>query len=588
MGTEVQFDPEYGSDITIINDTDIPDSEVVSAINAQHPELAALTRWSQSMQTRGDSGLIKRDRYLAPRGVFQEILVAQEIAEGDDVVSNIIDTTEQLAFNRIVVECEDPDEQDIWRQIMEDIDIETRMREMWREMFVASMVHPMVWFGAPDEPYKVSGKSDKGTKRKKVFSGLRVPLGVSILDPLRVIPVGNFAFGQEQLAYLADREEIESIKSGTDPLFSKIISKQYQMEQRELATLQNETGDRRAISRENVFLLKPDAVQRLTATRSSYQRFPSIRMKSVFDLLDLKAQLREMDRQHLIGASNFILLVTKGTDDLPAKAGEVDRLAAQVKTASRIPIIISDHRVKIEIITPNVDRTLDSNRYGVIDARIASRLYQSFVTGKSSTGVGSDDSVKLIRVVARSMEARRDAIRKLVMRQVIMPTFKMNESLTSEPMLKFYPSRISMAFDPNMAVYLQDLRDRGDLSRYTTLAEIDIDEADEARKRELEAEKYDDIFVPVQVPFSAPPVDPGAPAQEDQKDPLPGNTKGDGRRGGGKTGGGGTNRQSVKSGPGRGPGKEKSRLKASLEQQQDTELQITIQQPDSEDAGGER
>lgn len=584
MGTEVQFDPEYGSDITIINDTDIPDADVFKAINEQHPELAALTRWSQNMQSRSESGLIKRDRYLAPRGVFQEILVAQEIAEDDDVVSNIIDTTEQLAFNRIVVECDDQDEQDIWRQMMDDLDIEARMREMWREMFVASMVHPMVWFGAPEEPYKVKGKSDKGVARKKTFSGLQVPLGVSILDPLKVVPVGNFIFGQEQLAYLADREEIEYIESGTDPLFSKIILKKYDMKQKELATLQNETGDRRAISYDNVYLLKPDAVRRLTSTRSSYQRFPSVRMKSIFDLLDMKAQLREMDRQHLIGASNFILLVTKGTDELPAKAGEVDRLAAQVKTASRIPIIISDHRVKIEIITPDVDRTLDPNRYGVIDSRIAARLYQSFVTGKSSTGVGGDDSLKLIRVVARSMEARRDAIRKLVMKQIILPTFKMNDALTSEPVLKFYPSRISMAFDPNMAVYLQDMRDRGDLSRYTTLAEIDIDEADEARKREMEADKYDDIFVPVQVPFSAPPVDPAAP-KGDTQDPLPGNTKGDGRRGGGKTGGGGTNRQSVKSGPGRGPAKEKaSRLKDRLAAEE-PELQITVDEPDSTPGG---
>jgi hypothetical protein len=511
------------------------------------------------MEPRSDSGLIKRDRFLAPHGVFPQISIAQEIAESDDVASNIIDTTEQLAFNRIVVECDDQDEQDIWRQIMEDIDIEARMREMWREMFIASMVHPMVFFGRAASPYKVSGRSDTGTKRKKTFDGLQVPLGLAIMDPLKIVPVGNFIFGQEQLAYIADRDEIEAIETGTDPLFSKIISKKYEVPETEMTSLQQETGDRRAVGRDNLYLMRPDAVSRLTATRSSYQRFPSVRMKSVFDLMDMKAQLREMDRQHLIGASNFILLVTKGTDTLPAKAGEVDRLAAQVKTAARIPIIISDHRVKIEIITPDVDKTLDPSRYGVLDSRIASRLYQMFVTGRASAGTGSDDSTKLVRVVARSMEARRGAIRNHVMKHVIMPTFERNDQLKAEPNLKFYPSRISLDFDPNFAVYLQDLRDRGDISRYTTLAEIDIDEADEAMKREMEAEKYDDIFTPVNVPFSAAPGDQADPNDpEDQPtDPLPGNTKGDGRRGGGKTGGGGMNRQSVKSGPGRGPAKDK-------------------------------
>jgi hypothetical protein len=556
MGSEIQYDPDFGSDITIMNDTDIADSDVIQAINDQHPELAALTRWSQTMQSgRGDSGLIKRDRFLAPQGIFAQIQVGQDIAESDDVASNIIDTTEQLAFNRVVVECDDLDEQDIWRQIMDDIDIEARMREMWREMFIASMVHPMVFFGKADVPYKVSGRSDSGTKRKKTFNDLEVPLGVSILDPLKIVPVGNFSFGQEKLAYLASREEIQYIESGTDPLFSKIIIGKYDLTERDLSNLHNETGDRRGIGRDNLYLLNPDSVTRLTATRSSYQRFPSIRMKSIFDLMDMKAQLREMDRQHLVGASNFILLVTKGTDTLPAKAGEVDRLAAQVKTAARIPIIISDHRVDIKIITPNIDRTLDPARYGVIDSRIAARLYQMFVTGRSSAGAGSDDSTKLVRVVARSMEARRSAIRSLVMRHIIMPTFEKNDSLQSEPNLRFYPSRISLEFDPNFAVYLQDLRDRGDISRYTTLAEIDLDEADEARKREMEKEKYDDIFSPVIVPFSTVPPGAAEPAPADPSSDTPGNSRGGGRRGGGKTGGGGTNRDSLRSGPGRGPAK---------------------------------
>lgn len=38
-------------------------------------------------------------------------------------------------------------------------------------------------------------------------------------------------------------------------------------------------------------------------------------MKSIFELLDLKQQLRQMDRAHLIGGSNFIVLMTMGDKD---------------------------------------------------------------------------------------------------------------------------------------------------------------------------------------------------------------------------------------------------------------------------------
>lgn len=555
-GSITEFDPEFGSNITIYNDTAIPDVDVLKSIQEQYPELAALTKWSNSLSPSTGT-MLKRERFQVPRGFFNEVEAARSVAEWDDVVSNILDTTEQLAFNRVVVECEDLDEQDIWRQIMDDIDIETRLREMWRELFVSSVVHPLTFMGTAEEPYKVTGKSDKtGTKRKKEYKGLKVPLGISILDPLKIVPAGMYRFaGQEQLVYVADREEAEAIIKG-DELFDQIITGKYTPTREELRLLQDETGARRtALASDNLFTLDSKKVFRITATRPGYQRFPTVRMKSIFDLIDMKAQLLEMDRQHLVGASNFILLVTKGTDKIPAKAGEVERLASQVKTAATIPIIISDHRVDIKIITPATDRTLMPERYSVLDSRIAARMYQMFVTGRTSAGTTSDDSTKLIRVVARSMEARRAMIRKAVMKHIIMPVFKQNDQLKSEPMLRFYPSRISLDFDPNFAVYLQDLRDRGDVSRYTTLAEIDLDEADEARKREMESDRYDDIFKPVNVPFSAPVgEDPAQPGET--KDPLPGNNKGDGRRGGGKTGGGGTTRESVRSQPGRGPAKE--------------------------------
>lgn len=164
------------------------------------------------------------------------------------------------------------------------------------------------------------------------------------------------------------------------------------------------------------------------------------------------------------------------------------------------------------------------------------------------------------------------------MKYVILPTFRANDQLLSEPRLRFYPSRITMDFDPNVALYLQDSRALGDLSRHTALAELDIEEENEAMWRKREKEKYDDFFVPPAIQYAPDPVaagpSEGAPASSPVKNApskkagpaapkQPVDTKGAGRRGGGNSNGGGTNSASPKSGPPRGPAK--SSLRAKLE-----------------------
>lgn len=571
--SETTYDPEHGSETYIVNQSGIDDKVIMSALQEQAPEIAALTRWTNDIRAR-QGGIFQRDRYVNPKGIFGEIRVAKEAAEHDDVVSNVLETTEQLAFNRVVIECEDMDEEMVWAQIMEDLQIETRMREMWRELFISSFCYPAVWFGKPEDGgYRIPGKTARGNKRKKIYDGLTVPLGMSLLDPLRVVPVGNFMFGQEQLAYIATQSEAQVINStlagenSSDLIVKRLIKGRYNATTEEMLLLKQVTLGFSGYTSgmvstfgpdySNLYLLDPDAVFRVELTRPSYERFPAVRMKSIFELLDLKAQLREMDRAYIVGATNFIILVKKGSDERPAQQRELDQLTAQVRSAARVPLIVGDHRLNIEIVTPKNDKTLSPERYNSLDSRITARLYQLFNTGNYAAGTATDDSIKLIRVVARSMESRRNMIRDAVMKNVIRPVFEMNDALKSPPKLKFYPQRISLDFDPNIAVYLQDLRDRGDISRYTTLAELDIDEADEAMKRQREAELYDDIFTPVNVPFSSPQVPPAQDQPQDQPEDQvdeqpPANTKGAGRRGGGRTGGGGANRQSLKTNPPRG------------------------------------
>jgi hypothetical protein len=118
-----------------------------------------------------------------------------------------------------------------------------------------------------------------------------------------------------------------------------------------------------------------------------------------------------------------------------------------------------------------------------------------------NTAGRQEDSLKLARVVARGMENRRHMVRRCIEKYIINPTVKANEEFTSEPKLMFYPKRIALDFDINLATFFLDLRDRGEISRDTMLSEFDFDQAEEARKRKIEKERYDSTFETA-VPYS--------------------------------------------------------------------------------------
>jgi len=574
VGSEILAD---SAGTRIINETTIADEDVMNAFNVQHPELSALVAWSSNIQSRA-GGIFERDRYLTPKCIFKQFETALDAAETDDVVSGVVETTESLAFSNITIESDEEDEEDIWNQILEDLDFYTRAREMWRELFVVSQVYVAVYWIRKD--YKVRGKTTSGNKKRKSFNNLLVPGAVSILDPLKVVPVGNFLFGKEQLAYIADRAEARSFddfiagENSSDLIIAQLLQGKYNPSREEKKYLAEITGK----NVDNLYLLNPKSVWRHTATRPAYQRFATLRMKSVFELLDLKQQLRQSDRASLIGNTNFIILVKKGTDQMPAKQGEVNLLGNQVKMAAKVPVIVSDHRVEIEIITPKMDFTLTPEKYNTLDARITSRLFQILMTGNYSAGAKGDDSIKLARVVARGMESRRNMIGQAFLKNVLLQTLKDNKEFTSVPQMHFHPRRIALDFDANVLAFYQELRDRGDLSRETILAEMDIDQGEEARRRDREKELYDKTFKPPMAMLApgaegGPPAPP-TPVAAPESGAVGGNTGRKGSTGktpGGKTDGksggrkGGMNTTSPTTKPPRGP------AKAELDEEGDEE-----------------
>lgn len=523
---------------TIVNESGLAWSDDMANVLRANPEIAQLANWANNASGRTRTGsLVHRDRFVAPRAYFDDLRVAWDAYRTDDVVAGVCDMTESLALSKIDIECDDADETDIWNQFAASVDFDSRLREIWRELFKYSTAYVATYWGTRD--FKVRGRSSKGVQRKKAFSGLHLPLAITTLDPTKIVPVSTGIWGNDQLIWLADRGEDDAIDRALDgrledPTIRQLMIGEYKLTPTDLQLIADLGGKAPA----KAYLLNPSRVFRHTLTKPGYQRVAEVQMRSIFELLDLKNLNRAADRASLIGSANFIILLKKGSKEEPANQAEINNLQNVAQGLVRLPVIFGDHRLSVEIIAPPQDGVLSREKMDVIDSRIATRLLGLVFSGGSQTGSRSDDSVKLAKVIGRNLESRRHMMRRSIEKHILRPIWESNEQLTTEPKLTFRPKRVALDFDQNLAKLIFDLRTQRELSRQTMLEELDFSEATEARRMEFEAENYDKIFNTVS-PWGQQPQNgqPGA-AMPNGGPKAQGQT---GRVKGGNRNGGGTN-----------------------------------------------
>lgn len=459
----------------------------------------AVADWVEKPRRSRDRGLFARDKFVTPSRVFEQMALAYDSAE-DDIVANVLETSESLSFHHVGFECEDSDQEDVWNQVAFDIDVDAWFRSAYRELFLVSQLYGVVLHGR--KTYKVRGKGEGGRARR-ASKDVRVPISIGLLDPLRCVPVSPDVFGNSRVAWIGSDRDMELVKGldhTDDPFVSLLFEGTYTPDAKEEADLRNE-----GIDPKKLILLNDEMVFRHYLTKSPFERWSKVRMKSIYPLLDLKHQLREMDRAFMLGGINFIVLVTRGSDSMPTTRSEVAETTSMIRTQSKSPVIVSDHRINIELITPEIDHVLSGEKWDVLDERLLMKLWGTF--SLPSQRSPREDSSSEGRVIARSLHNRRYMLAKTLERYVVKPTVEhpYNQGKLDFPTyVEFTPRRLELEFDSTVLQVIQSLRDRGDISRETILAELNFSQELEARRREKEAEEFDDIFTPVNVPFDSP------------------------------------------------------------------------------------
>ncbi|MDQ3432335.1 MAG: hypothetical protein M3467_08970 [Actinomycetota bacterium] len=509
-------------------------SDTVIAEGASMREVAStLSRWVENARSAaGRTSMFDRGAFTPPENPYDEMRAARTAMRYDDIVSGVAEITEAFAFQGVKWEGDDPDDADVFNQLSRDLNLDAVIRRMWREEYQFSQfVAASVW-GWRD--YVVRGKTKNGNKRKKTYR-VWVPVTIRILDSLKVVPVGHGPMGSSMLAWSATEAEITHYRRAfggevLDPLMTEFFLGTYEPSALERAELTEMGVDVRKL-----LLMNPDLVFRHTLTKSDYERFADVRLKSMFTLLDMKRQLLQSDRASLIGAANYILLIRKGEKDSPAQPEEMQNLHDNYNFIAKLPVIISDHRLQIDIIAPKTDFTLQVERYDVLDTRLLARLLGTLSLG--GRGQRNETNVTLSRAVAKSMENRRHMLKRTLESEIarrVLAHPRNADRFAAEPNLVYTPRNIALDIDAALIQAIMSLRTQREVSRETILEYFGLDQSAEAQRMENEEEFFDDIFR-TQIPFASPGQG-GAPTPNDTPE-APGVS---GSRGGRPVGGGRT------------------------------------------------
>ena len=577
------MDPQYGRvstgtppSISYVNESGVPQDVIDLWIrDGGYQEVASvIEKWSQSLNIADNVptlDMFNRSRRIE-REVHPHAMMARcaWVVENDDVLSTLADVIEGLMWQKCRFELIENDEEDFWNQWAATVNLDRMLREMGREIFKCSQVYVGLWWGQkiykvrdspidselqrlefekqqrdytkktaerdalieankdtegfiepPPIPEPVDPSKGRGNRSRKKTYPVEIPTAMTVFDPTKIIPVGTLMFGRERFAYVADRAENEAfteVMAGNiaDSTVLQLIERKYTPTAQDLVACAD-----LGVDSNNLWLFKQDAIFRYTLTKSDYERYAPVRLKPALPLVEMKDHLRNSDRAMLIGNTNFIVVITKGTDKYPAKAAEIENLQQQARIIARLPVLIGDHRLNVEIVSPNLDNTLTESRYQLLDSRlvfVALRTFTPIVQGANSAGSGVSEMGLL---VSKGLQSRRHMILRSIEENVFQLVMDRNEGVLDEfPTLEFSPKRISLDFQKDLVAAIMKLRDRGDISRETSLEELDYDQDVEVLRRAREKSQYDDTFNSG-TPFASPLTQPFAPQQPGQPPPHP-------------------------------------------------------------------
>lgn len=504
--------------VVIDNRTDLSDEVVQEAVQDYFVESASLSGIERStFQTYASEGsMLARRKYVTPTNVMEEIKLARSLAERDDDVGAVIGEMLAIAFGEgFEHQGEDEATVELFCEMSKPsrMGLSRAMQEMYRELLISGQINTAILFTRETIDYTLQGAG------RRLSKSLAIPL-IGVLHAENVRVIGNDMFGTGTLAYVPDNDRLRRwLRKFFDPATPAAVKAQMGREDRVSANLftgrvpQSQLEGEaelaaygRAYSGVEAYFLNPKMVHRSTFAKGQW-KYPRPLLTRDFSLLEAKRLLNIMDYALLQGGSNFIVVAKKGSDERPAQKEEITNLQNVVRTASKTGVIVGDHRLSFEVITPKMEALLDPEKRRLLGRKIVQGMLRipeaTQESNRSSSGSNPELESKA-RVITADRKMIREHVEDLIYPEVVA---RNGNVFKDAPCIAF--PKIVLQGTQFFTDYMLKLRDRGDIPRKWAVeyAGFDFDAAIEQRKLELES-GADDVLQPAAVPFSSPNTGP--------------------------------------------------------------------------------
>lgn len=491
--------------VLIDNRTDLPDGMVQNAVQEHFVENASLA-WghTSTFQTYANEGgsLLARTKFTVPKDVWSEISLCRDIAERDDDVRSALRSMIAVAYEGGMQNFhEDERTVRLFNEMAREANFDHLFEEIYREYMISQQVTTITAFTRERLDWTPNGTSEPQEERVVVPHTTVLPA-----ESIRVLEPG--LFGEGGLGYIPERKVLrewleEFFADGTtparkaamareDPVAATLFIERVRSEERDDTALGSWTY---------AYRLNPRMADRFTAPKGS-NPYPRPLLTANFALIEAKRLLNLMDYALLQGGANYIVIAKKGNDQFRATQPELENLQRVVARASKTGVIVGDHRLNIEVVTPELKELLNAEKRQLLGRKLANLMLG---VPEPPDGAGAESMKAWMELVTRVISADRHKVKRHVERAVYAETAKRNRRVFPKGAAKVWHPKIILQGAQFFTDMVLKLGDRGNISRktLTEVAGFSWEAEVSQRKAELEA-GIDEVMIPGQIPFDSP------------------------------------------------------------------------------------
>lgn len=506
--------PSDGDRVMVVNETPFPDDLVTGAVQDHFVESASMAWGHQTtFQSYAQQGsLLARSDYQVPANVIDEIRLARDLAERDDDVASALGWCIAAAFEQGMENFhEDEKTVGLYNAVCKNMNMDRVCGEFYREYLISAQLNSLCLFTRTNLDYQPFGSSEIQTE------SMSAPLaGVLPAENVRVL--GNDIFGTGVLAYDPDSDALRKwLDEYFNPETSAARKAQMGREDRVSAgmfvgihEISSFTQDSESLpsysSNTRLYLLNPRMVHRTTMPKGAW-KYPRPPLTRNFALLEAKRLLNIMDYALLQGGSNFIVVAKKGTDQMPAQQVELTNLQNVVRQASRTGVIVGDHRLTFDIITPDLSSLLNPEKRRLLGRKLAMAMLRTPEHGTEDAGTKGMEAE--MEMMSRVITSDRHDIKRHIERHIYDEVARRNREKITKGTPSVYFPKVILLGTQFFTDYILKLRDRGDIPRKWAVeaAGFPFEAALQQRQREIDND-VDEVLAPAAVPFSSPEMGP--------------------------------------------------------------------------------